>query len=464
MDYSQPGIFNVLDYGMSPAASGSYNAAALQAAIDAAQRSNTNGAIVLIPSFDGASPPNYGSYQIEIPSASPAITIPATGYDNSPLLICGTGSGTTLEAVGSGTLFSVNDPSNAVTFQDITITCSLPGIDAVTAFDVESSFGSSFFRINVTDCFQAFLINGSNTTLLQCNITYPGYLSTLTGIWIKGQATQVNIEQCSLTCPNLNESTIGIQVDLSGSSRVCDTHVSGFNTGILIDNSASGTTIGATFAGLDVDAIGACVTIKSSVYDVSFVNCHFEPTAATSTPNQSGIVLNPGSQGNAGIDTVRFTSCVVVGYPAPYYGLKIDGGQNIQVTGGDYSGNGGGGIAILGGAEIQITGANCVGLSYAGAPTATTQQYGIYATTGQDIQIIGVNCSGNGTSTEDPGAGIYLDATSSGSLADIRIAGAICSGPTLGGTSSVQQYGIGWPCGSLTSSGGDTEARPIGER
>src|SRR5579863_4872284 len=97
MIYSQPGIFNALDYGMSPANSGLANATALQEAINAAQGSmNPNGAIVLIPSFDGATPPNYGPYKIAVTPSAPAIFVPKTGGAFTPLLICGTGSGTTL--------------------------------------------------------------------------------------------------------------------------------------------------------------------------------------------------------------------------------------------------------------------------------------------------------------------------------------------------------------------------------
>lgn len=447
--YSQPGIYNVLDYGMSPAASGLDNATALQRAIDDAQNAdNPNGAMILIPSFDGASPPNYGAYQIDIPLLGPAITIPVSGYSTCPLFICGTGSGTTLEALGAGTLFSVNDPSNAVTFQDLTITCgNVGGGTSVTAFDMENGLGSSFFRVNVIDCEQAFLIKTDSTTLLQCGVTYSSSYSSdadCTAISIKpspNATTQVYIEQCSLTCANLNESSTGIDVGYSDWARVTDTLVSGFFTGILINTSGSETSQGPTFAGLAVDATGSCVTIDSHVYDVSFVDCHFEPTATASGPSGSGIVISSVSS-NANIDTVRFTSCTVAGYPAPHHGLEINGGQNIQITGGDYSGNGGGGIAILGAAtEIQITGCNCIGISYAGGSAPTTQKYGIYATAGQDIQISGVNCSGNGISSEDPGAGIYLDG-SGGSLVDVRIVGAICPGPTLGGSTTVQQYGI----------------------
>jgi hypothetical protein len=453
--YSQPGIYNVLDYGMSPAASGSSNAEALQAAIDDAQNSyNPDGAIVLIPSFDGASPPNYGPYQIEIPYPSPAITIPGSEYNATNLLICGTSNGTTLEATGPGTLFSIMEGGgHSVTFQDLSVTAVSDGVvvDDVTAFDVASGDYVSFFRVNVIDCAEAFMIASASTSLLQCSIVYDSiYPSELgcTGILItSGSTTQVNIEQCVLTCANLIENSIGLQIgDSSDYARATDTQISGFYTGILITSGGAGITRGPSFGGLEIDATGSCVLIEpheQNIYDVSFVNCHFEPTPATSAPSGSGIVLSAGSLGNPGVDTVRLTSCTVAGYPAPYYGLEINGGQNIQVTGGDYSGNGGAGIAILGGAaEVQITGANCVGLSYAGASTATTQQYGIYVTAGQDIQIVGVNCSGNGISSEDQGAGIYLDVAAGSSLKDVRIVGAICSGPTLGGTTSVQEYGI----------------------
>ena len=448
--YSQPGIYNVLDYGMSPSATGASNVAALQDAINAAQNANNKqGAIVLIPSFGETSTPQYGPYQMEIPSSGTAITITAAGYTDCPLLICGTGNGTTLEVLGSGTLFEVDNPNNAVTFQDLTITSGdTGGGTSVTAFKMYDGLGSSFFRVNVSDCQQAFLIQTDSTTLLQCTVTYDSaYSSTAscTGISIQARThavTEVNIEQCSLTCTNLNDFATGIDVGYIDYVRVCETQISGFSTGVLIHNT-EGTSKGPAFAAVDIDATGSCVVIKESVYDASFVDCHFEPTATPSGPNASGIILTTTGGNNNDIDTVRFTSCTVSGFPAPYSGLEIETGQNIQVTGGNYSGNGGAGIAIVGSVtEIQITGANCIGLSYAGATTPTTQQYGIYVTAGQDIQIMGVNCSGNGISSKALGAGIYLDASESNTLVDVRISGAICCGPTLGGTATEQQYGI----------------------
>lgn len=92
--YSSPGIYNALDTwpgaatGMSPHNTGAQNYAALQAVINAAQStSNKDGAIVLIPSFDGH--PYYGNYSIDVSSGP--ITIPSVSADSQPLLICGTG-------------------------------------------------------------------------------------------------------------------------------------------------------------------------------------------------------------------------------------------------------------------------------------------------------------------------------------------------------------------------------------
>jgi nitrous oxidase accessory protein NosD len=151
---------------------------------------------------------------------------------------------------------------------------------------------------------------------------------------------------------------------------------------------------------------------------------------------------------NSQIDTVRLISCGLTGGSgmtgSDSYGLQIGVGQNIQVLGGHYSGNGAtAGIAIVGGAtQVQIIGANCIGLEYEDKSTPLYQLYGIFVTNGTRIQIVGVTCSGNGLPGDpgSPGYGIYVDGTDS-TVSDVRIIGAVCTGP-LGDTDIAQQTGI----------------------
>jgi hypothetical protein len=194
---------------------------------------------------------------------------------------------------------------------------------------------------------------------------------------------------------------------------------------------------------------GPAITVLPSVFDLNFVNCHCE-APNTYDDLGAGIQIGRLTDSNQYIDTVRFTSCTLVGgygiTGTGAYGMQINAGQNIQVIGGKYSGCGDtAGITVAGKAtEIQIVGATCIGPEY-GFDTVMYseplfQRYGIMVSGGQDIQIVNVNCSGGGLPPTLAGAGIYmspLDAT----ISDVKIIGAICTNPVLG-QSVEQQYGV----------------------
>ena len=207
--------------------------------------------------------------------------------------------------------------------------------------------------------------------------------------------------------------------------------------------------IGTTFAGVRVSSPGPAITIKPSVFDVSFVDFHFQTEDGYAGPGP-GIEIGQSGVANQYIDTVRFTSCVLTGYYGnPPYGMQINAGQNIQITGGKYSGCYTAGIAIAGAAtEVQIIGASCIGLEYGYVtkdyPDPLYQLYGITISAGQDIQIINVNCSGSGTPTA-AGAGIFISPSNGATISDVKIIGAICTNPVLqeGESSMVlQDYGV----------------------
>jgi hypothetical protein len=472
MTYSQPGIYNVLDYGMiagdsSPSVAQS-NAQILQEVINLAQvDDNVGGAIILIPSYsEGSILPEYGPYYLEpymgnIIAAIPEGISSTMGY---PLLICGTGSGTTLVVTNQTsdpvTLFSV-DQSPFVTFQDLTVQFDIEGSTNTygTAFEFtttsisggKQSEGYNLFRVNILDFETGIIFSALFQNALQCNITYDeDYPANqgCTGILLAGP-NQTNVEQCSLSFTgsggSISAGTIGIVIDQLGhqtadGARVCDTQISGFETGISLG--PTGRVQNIFFLNLDIASIQYGVEI-TQVWNVGFVDCAIQPYSTSTSPpiTGPGILLSNIAGGPSAIDSVSFTNCTVVGYPSGYAGLEIVTGQNIQVNGGTYSGNAAGGIAIAGSViGVQINAANCIGVCEA---LNTSQLYGISITDGQDIQIIGVNCSGNGLSSTSEGAGIYINGSevSDATVENVRIVGAICTDPVLV-SEQYQQYGI----------------------
>jgi hypothetical protein len=463
-DFSQPGIFNALHYGMSPTNYGTDNAAALQAAINAAQISgNPNGAIVLIPSFalnsEGA--PVYGDYNIEA-SSGPAITIPETD-EASPLLIMGTGPGTTLVMQTPGsTLFSVD--SAFTTFQDLTVVDAAADETAAgIAFDFGTGNGNQcnkVLRVSIIDFPQAIVVENKvlagtqHARLLECFIDYGGSLTLAASaaVQIVGGSEDTVISQSIFRwhAGTQVESNYGVFVDGASNVKVSDTQITGLGTGIQIQGSTAATSEvrvnGCDFFG----PVGSCAVINPTASDICFTNCHFQ-AGGTYTGTKPGIAIGMDGGTNAEIDTVRFISCSLTGNsgmgPGDTYGLSIGVGQNIQICGGYYSGNGAtAGIAIVGGAtQVQIIGANCIGLEYEGGHDSTPlyQLYGILITNGSGIQIVGVNCSGNGQPVDSggsPGDGIHIDG-SDATVSDVRMIGAVCTG-VLGDTDITQQTGI----------------------
>ncbi len=422
------------------------NALALQAAIDAAQASgNPNGAIVLIPSYslDESGDPQYGAYQIACPGTqTSAVKIPNTG-GATPILICGTGAGTELVMLsGDGfTLFDVQ--SDSVSFQDLTIHYDLDDTLAMgTAFNFSTASGSgpancSLFRVSILDCQFPLALNGTqHARLLECYIEYSKSTPTLpnsVAVQIAGGCEDTVISQSIVSWfHNPGASNYGIVIDGASNVKISDTKIGGFGVSLQIQGLTSPTT-GVRVRGCDMfGAIGSAAVIVPSVSDICFTDCHFQ-AGDSYDAMQPGIAIGMTGGTNSQIDTVRFISCSLTGNSAmsstSSYGLQIGVGQNIQILGGYYSGNGAtAGISIVGGAtQVQIIGANCIGLeSEAGQdPTPLYQLYGIYITNGSGIQIISVNCSGNGQ-PESPGEGIHIEGTD-GSVSDVRIIGAVCA-------------------------------------
>jgi Right handed beta helix region len=447
--FSIPGVFNVLDFRMATNTGGGdpvLNAGYLQNAINAAQASgNPSGAIILIPSYSlSASGENaYGYYPLDTSGA------PITISGNVPLLICGTGEGTELRMqAGNATDMFVISSAADVVFQDLTIryddVLSNQGLLG-TAFTFTGAAAHKLFRIDLVNCqYPVSFQDTKHARMLQCyfkyNITTPA--SEIKAVEITAASEDTAISRCLFRCQiNVSQKYYGIFVDQATGVKITDTQVEDFAVGILIQAS-QGNTEQISVVGARAQSYYQCVQVSApvsdlTVTDVSFVDCHFE--AATNALGGPGITVGTMGETNDQIDTVRFMSCSLTdqGSPQIAYGLQIGAGQNIQVHGGDYSGNGPtAGIAIVGGATaVQIIGANCVGLEYESDKESPPLQqlYGIEITDGTDIQIIGVNCSANGLSG-DPGSdtngyGIYINGSlGSGTVSDVLIIGVSCAG------------------------------------
>jgi hypothetical protein len=442
MTYSIPGIYNALDPvmgqpGMKKTNSGIQNAQSLQATIQTAI--NAGGGIVLVPAADA----NYatGPYAMSSPGAGmPAISIPS---NSPPLLILGTGLGTALLMETSGDVFDVNG-SGSIFFQDLVVQYRQSPLSPLTgtAFNFIGGEFYGMFRVSIIDCENPIALSGDQIYVLQCAASYTSSFpagAPITAVSVLG--AEAFIAQCVFAftgSPSSNQRGIVVGDATTGSSytRVVDTEIQNFYTGITLATTGGGpTNKGSMFTNVRVltPRGGVGLSLQPNIYDARFISCDFENITAGTAKN---IVVGPVGGGNQSIDTVIFDACSSTG--STDYGLEIAGGFNIQVNGGAYSGNTTAGIGITGAAsEIQINGANCIGPSQGGS----AQQYGISINPGSgvavsDVQLIGVNCSGTGTSGN--GAGIYINGSA---VSDVRIEAAICEGSVFGNASQ-QQYGV----------------------
>jgi hypothetical protein len=427
MSYSIPGIYNALDSsfagGMLLLNPDTANAAALQAAIDTAL--SQGGGIVIIPATDATLA--TGHYPMT------TVTIGGSGPDN-PLLICGTGMGTTLRVATNGDLFDITD-IDYVNFQDLNIIYDQSGTFVTgTAFNFTNNQFHGLFRVRIQDCQYPVIFDGTDQSyMLECEILYGSYPDDQPAIAVQlSDAAEPQILQCLIhykTGVSNSYNTTAIAITESSDIRITDTQLEDFHTGISVSTTDHAN--GLAVADVHIAGVVNCVNLQSNTYNASFVGCHFQASTFYSGPS-SGILLGTSGDPNHQIDTVRFDSCSVTGFANGGNGLEIAAGRNICVTGGYYAGNGNAGIAITGTpSEVQIDGASCVGPDQGGTP----QLYGISILGGNDIQIIGANCSGNGI--ESTGAGISID----GEASDVRIVGCTCVGAVFGG-SSAQQYGV----------------------
>jgi hypothetical protein len=451
--YSQPGIFNVLDYGMLPGSSvePSANQGFLQTAINDAIAAG--GGTVLIPSefeIDGVPVSGYNIVgPINIGTAdSPghaSVLIVATSQD--------TGSATPLLYVFGGTvseptpyngdLFSVYTTASGeggeeniggTNFENLNITyypgASVPSGGTAAAIHVVDGQNVRVMNTVILNAPQGvFFDNTLQCNLFQCtiyNATTPGTALTL-GSGISNVAKETYVAGCTFLSYKPSAGLgIAVQINSVEHVRMQNVRLEGYQQGIVITPGASAggdayhlhfgdVTCHTTSA---MTSSGAAVLIQPysphAVARVTFEDCDLSQGQGKTATSYigPGIVLDPVTGGGV-IDQVRFVDTRSFLWPGA--GMQIEGGTNIEVLGGYYSCNGiasgsdeviAAGIAITGATTgVRITGAACnnsvyiIGknqfISDSGFAPAT-QEYGIYVGgSASGIRVANCDLTGN---------------------------------------------------------------------
>lgn len=419
--YSQPGIYNALDYNMSPTNTGRQNALALQAAVAAAEANG--GGIVIIPSNDQIAPGGHGGvYPMAAQSQLANYAVQITG--TKALMIMGTGGATTLQMESSGDLFQMPQTGEftgqSLTFQDLIITYDqTKGPFTGTAFNLANNNAGTvnLCRLYFQDCEYAVnFFNILQGTMRDCTAVYTSsYPATQGAICItigapgaKNGSNQIEIDTCVLTTDSRITGSTGLLVTKVQGLRVRDTQIFDFDIGINVKpggTDSSDNTTEMWFDSVEVSAYATAVqaqptgAILPSISSLIFSNCVFAAAGASAA---RGVYVDTNGGASGKIDTVQLYGCVCSGFSDS--GLLITSGQNIQILGGTYSGNGAAGIAVAGAptsaVNVTIDGAICNGA----APGGTAVQINGISLEDGGTQIAIRDCQVSGNTQN----GVYL--------------------------------------------------------
>jgi hypothetical protein len=398
----QPEVYNALNYGLvaSDSSAGAQNAAALTAAIQAVLEGSVlggpPGGLILIPA---------GTYYVSGP-----ISFSYSESNMDPgLIIAGVGGGTVLINDTSDDLFDFTmwNSGNGIRFRDLTLSFKTgdPSHLMGTAINVKACQNVTCERVQFINCPTAMSDdNYSNLCgLIDCYIYYAQGVGSVSMVVLSG--SQDFIANCLIQLSNNGPTMCTGLIISSSTSYVRDTHISEFWTGIEI---ASGTQ-DAFFTNLRIDANSQAVVFNpgtdGNINGVFFSNCAFSLVEG-STQQTSGVqIMNVAG---ARIASIFFDNCVSYGWENA--GIEIDAGQNIVITGGQYSSNGqkpeasrlGAGIAITSSSvsNVTISAVDCTGVYNLWAekesPPPITQPCAIVISGGpSDVIVSGCNLKGN---------------------------------------------------------------------
>jgi hypothetical protein len=358
-------VYNAVDFGMS--AANANNGPALQKAVDAVIAGG--GGTLFIPA---------GSYTF----TSGIIHNAVTG-DDVGLIIAGASGGTELKGgtTLTGPLFTFSEFSsvgNGIRFQNLRITYSSASATG-PAISIASSQNVTCREVFFHNCPQAFSADDGSLQcgLIDCTIVYeliPPPLTTRTMVSLAG--SQDFVRGCVIRQNSAATGCYAIKISSNDGMFIDNNHISDFDYGLLVIEGTEDSFIANSL--FNVNVCG--VLIKPSddtgkINNLVFSNCVFAETltGGTGASGNSGVIittLSTNSADDSNVAGIVFSNCIAYGWGGA--GIEVDSGQNIVISGGQYSSNGQkttvtnlmAGIAIAGGTDVTITGADCSGVNW----------------------------------------------------------------------------------------------------
>jgi hypothetical protein len=409
--------YYAVNYGLDPSDSGVGNTSALNIAVS--DIISAGGGILRLPA---------GKFQL-----SDAVTIDLSGA-TAGLIIAGFSARTRLVQNNNGaSIFEIsnNDGSSAIVIKDLTLQYNpINPVGVVAAVNLLQCQNVYCERVYFQDCPTSFQTDNRcvQCGLFECTIDYdlktggdaPTPVGDETMVILNGSMDFVTgcvIRQQPFNgMPNGPTGCTGIALTGNNNGRfITDTHLTDLSIGIALSDADL---VGVYCSDVLINAYTTAVTIAATIdsgmiNDIHFTGCTF--AASHYTPGKtSGVTISTGGGPSINVSGIYFSNCSVYGFGAA--GIEIDSGQNVVISGGQYSSNGqlppdgeaylAAGITVLGGEDITITGVDCSGvngawsLAVSGAPA---QPYGIgVAGDVSDVLIVGCNLTDNGTN------GFYL--------------------------------------------------------
>jgi hypothetical protein len=412
--------YYAVNYGLDPLDTGSGNTSVLITAIS--DIIAAGGGILRLPA---------GTFQLD-----GAITADFTGA-NAGLIIAGFSARTRLiQNSNDSHIFDISHSgaSSTIVIKDLTLQyASMAPAAVIAAVNLTDCQNVICERVYFQDCPTSFQTQSDclQCGLFECTIQYdlktggevPLPVTDQIMVYLRGSGDFVT--GCGIGQRPINKMPAGptgcTGIALLGNTNgrfITDTHLVDFSIGIALTGPNMGGLIGVYCSDVLINAYTTAVTIAATsdmgtINDIHFTGCTLAASHYASG-GTSGVTITTGGFPSITVSGIYFSNCSVYGFEAA--GIEIDSGQNIVISGGQYSSNGqsppedaaylAAGIEVLGGEDITISGVDCSGVNGAWSSMvsgATEQPYGIaVGEDASDVLIVGCNLTGNLTN------GLYL--------------------------------------------------------
>jgi hypothetical protein len=395
-------VFNGVDFGMIANDTSVDNSAALQNAIEAAI--DLGGGTIFIPS---------GTYTF-----TNGVNKTATSAEDVGIIIAGTGGGSELvySPSGGGTLFTFDNFSttgNGIRLRNLRLTYESPTTTGV-AVSLTACQNITCQEVFFGDWSTAFSTDprSGQCGLIDCTIQYDNGLPGQTMISLQGSQEFVIgcvIRETTMSPPS---ACYGILIQGSNGFTIDNVQISDFDYGLKVTDSARDSFVANTLIYAQVSAVQVQPTDQlKKINNICFSNCVFAANQTTGgTGAKPGVIITANGGADSNVAGIVFNNCTAYGWGGA--GIEVDQGQNIVISGGQFSSNGqkstdvnlAAGIAIAGGSLVTISGADCSGVNELWQEKGTgavTQPTGIAISNDQspvsDVTINGCNLQGNAT-------------------------------------------------------------------